>query len=292
MTKDLTRTTRAFPDDLLRTHLAKLMSSHPTAALPFQFGQVIQTDEATNRLKVRIPLIDDILDDDELPWCLSTHNRQIDLPEINSAVLISIWDYRNPIVRFWFTAISNAEIKDLFADTSLDKELDDNEKIWKNITKLTEATFGHFPGDKGRDFIKKKSSQTNYKVGLRGKGKNALLFEKDITTLIQNKGTKDESKITLSDKIEILSKNINILSTNSSDRQKPVFADPLFNFMQMQLTLLQTIITILSTSPALAFGVPCAPSPVSGVLVGMFSNLNTQFAQLKQNGKSKYIQIN
>ena len=49
---------------------------------------------------------------------------------------------------------------------------------------------------------------------------------------------------------------------------------------------------VLTTSPALAFGVPCLPSPTSTPLVGMLNNLNTMFEKLKVEGKSKYIKIN
>lgn len=291
---EITRTQRAEPGDKLRTHLAKLINTDPLASvgLPFQFAQVVEVDDKTSRLKVRVPLLDDILEDKELPWCLPMHNRQVDTAEVNSVVIIGIWDPKNPIVRFWFTSVTDKALKDVFDADSLAEELDDTKKVWDNISELTEKVFNHFPGDKGRDYIKAKKKKVNYIVGLRGKGKNALVFDKSKTTLIQNKGKLNESKLVLSEKVELLAKNLDLLSTDSPLRHKPVFADPLFTFMQLELTLLSQIVTVLSTVPALFLGIPCIISPAAAPLAPSMSALMSSFATLKELGKSTHIRIN
>lgn len=290
---DLTRTLSSNPEDKLRTRIAKLIgTNHLTSiGLPFQFGQVTEVD-TRDRIKVRVPLLDDELDDEELPWCLPMNNRQTGSPEVNSAAIIGIWDPKHPYVRFWFTAVTDDSLSDLLSSSSLKEELDDPEKIWSNIQKLTEMVFGHFPDGKKRAYIKSKSKKINYKLGIRGKSKNTLFFEESKTTLVQNLAQGDESKLVLSDKAELLAKNLDLLSTNSINTERPVFADPLFLFMSQQLALLQTIVQVLTSVPALFLGIPCVKSPASDPLEGMMSSLQTSFSQLKITGKSKYIKIN
>lgn len=295
MALDRTRTTRAFPEDKLRTHLNRLMTSDPASSVgwPFQFVQVIETEE--KRIKVRIPLLDDVLEDDELPWCVPITDRLYDIPDVNTAGVIGIWNPKEPSVRFWLGSIPEFAAKDLFDGDSINEDFSKNKEVWNNISDTLNKTFGQFPGDKGRDLYKAKAKKINYKVGLRGKGKNYLLFEKDKTTLIQNKGLKTESKLVLTDKAELLAQNLDLLSTLSRQTQRPVFANPLFNFMQQQLILLQLIVTVLTTTPAFIYGViPCTPSPTAMPLVGQMAQLMTKFGQLRVpgNGSSQYIKIN
>ena len=62
--------------------------------------------------------------------------------------------------------------------------------------------------------------------------------------------------------------------------------------MSQRLALLQTIVQVLTSVPALFLGIPCVKSPASDPLEGMMSSLQTSFSQLKITGKSKYIKIN
>ena len=108
----------------------------------------------------------------------------------------------------------------------------------------------------------------------------------------QNIGEDNESKLVLAEKATLAAKNIDILSTSSNKTQRPVFADPLFQLMQKQINLLQSIITILSTSPATFNSIPCTANPDAGTLVSSLASLKIRFEKLKTDGKSSFIKIN
>ena len=293
------RVTSAYPEDLLRNAMFKNISppAETLASYPFHFAQVTEVDETNGRIKARIPLIDrDITDDNDLPWCLPTSNRFIELPEVNSVVILGTFNTLNTnIIRFWFAAINEKATKDLFDATRLVEEFDKNKEVWDNLSNVSNITYGWLPGQQGRGYTDAKIKKINYKVGIRGKGKNYLLFDKDITTLVQNKGASNESKLELTDKAALNAKNIDLLSTSSKKEHRPVFADPLFSHLDKINTMLKTIMTILSTTPGYYYGVlPCTPNAMSSQLTGQYAQLTVGLNQLKQpdGGKSKYIKIN
>lgn len=294
------RVSSAYPDDLLRNALYKNVPPpvQTTRDYPFQFAQVTEVDETTGRIKARIPFIDrDIADDSKLPWCNPTSNRFIELPEVNSVVIVGMWNVAYPAAaRFWFAAINEKSTKDLFDAERLVEEYDGNKEIWDNLANMNGTTFGFLPGQQGRGYTTAKSKKINYKVGIRGKGKNYLLFEKDSTTLVQNLGVRNkESKLTLTDKAALTAPNIDLLSTSSTKEQRPVFADPLFAHLEKIHTMLQTVMTILTTTPAYLYGViPCTMNPDATQLTQQFASININYQKLKQpdQGKSKFIKIN
>ncbi len=283
----------------------------------FYLGQVIDSSdtEKTNRLRVRIPIIDDIfyrddkgnlndtLGHDKLPWCIPSNNRFIDTPENGSLVLVGLFDPENPYLgRVWFSEVGFPTKNKIFDANEL-KQTETDLKAWENSEKLTGVKYNFSPTNKNRTRIKSKTNSTNYEVGVKGKDKNLLLFEKSKTTLVQNLGDKKETKIELTDKASITSKNIEILSTNTLFRKEnPVFAKPLFLYETKLLVILQAMATLLSTVPALTTGIPLVfipgtpllPNPAFAGIVSQLASLQADLERLKVPGQgfSKYIDIN
>jgi len=221
--------------------------------------------------------------------------RFVDTPDLNSVVILGIWNPKQPTVRFYFGTIVNLVSRhDIFEKENIEEDYVGD--IWKNVINSTDKSFGHFPGEKGRPLIPSKGKKINFRMGIRGKGKNFLLFEEKKTTLVQNSKENNESKLVLDDKASLTAQNIDILSTNNKGvTQRPVFANPLFSFMQQQLTLTALIVTVLTTIPSMMYGViPNTPNPAAMPLAGQMSQLLAKFTQLRVpgNGSSKYININ
>jgi len=79
-------------------------------------GKVINIDDPkdSKRIQVRIPVIDDLLDDEKLPWCISTMpNFFYCLPQVDEYVIILL---SNPWIdfsgRFYFGPIMTGDNTD------------------------------------------------------------------------------------------------------------------------------------------------------------------------------------
>lgn len=298
-------------EDLVRTKLSDLMSQRSEKnARPFHLGQVIDSADPknANRLKVRIPLLDDVfytddqgnvkdsIGDDKLPYCVPANGRFIDTPENGCVVLVGLLDPEKPYTgRIWFTAMTELNVKDIFDVSRLGDELLDKD-AWKNAEDSLEVKYNNTPGLRDRPTLKSKTKKTNSPTGVRGKNKNKLLFDKDKTTLIQNEGENKESKLELTENVVLMGKELEILSSQSSSKQSPVFADPLFKFMQEQLNLIKSIINILTTTVGIdSFtSAPITGTPAAATLTASYAQLLAKFNTLKQpgQGSSKYIKIN
>jgi len=182
------RTANTNPKDLLTTKLLDKIREGYSNLPTFHFGQVIMSSDPqnANRLKVRVPLIDDIfyydtngvlqdgIGDDELPWCISSNNRFINTPENGSVVLVGFFLTDTPYNgRFWISAIEELSGTDLFDSKSLVEET--TSKAWQNAEDNIEIEFNSSPELRGRKAIKSKSKTTHYPVGIRGKDNNKLL---------------------------------------------------------------------------------------------------------------------
>lgn len=276
----------------------------------FYFGQVIDSEDPdnANRIRVRIPLIDDAFyyndsgeltnteGHDKLPYCIAAHGRYVESPENGSVVLVGLMDPSSPFAgRIWFAASNELSSTDLFDKERLNEEIDSN-TAWENVEESIGVNYNNTPGKGNRSSIQSKKKKVNYKVGLRGKDKNKLLFEEGKTTLVQNEGeNNDESKIELTEKFISNAKEFEFLANQSNKKHQPVFADPLFTFMQSQLNLLNQIITLLNTSPGTTTypGSPVSPSPSAPSIQASYQKLTLDFNKLKQKGEghSKYITI-
>lgn len=296
------------PKDAAATSLSDLfISADESLAKPFHLAQVIDSNDPknANRIKVRIPLLDDPFyyndkgklteegGHDKLPWCLPANSRFIDTPENGSVVLIALFNPQNPSQgRVWFSALTELNAKEIFDTDKLQEEL--NQKPWQNAEDSIKVSFGNTPSLRGKKPLKSKIKKINQKTGIRGKDKNKLLFEKGKTTLIQNENTANESKLELTKNVLLMAKELELVSSNSARREKPVFADPLFIFLEAQLQFFSSIVTCLSTVPGISpfLGLPVSPSPAGTALVTMYAQLASQYATFKATGSSKFLKIN
>lgn len=302
------RTSASRPKDFLQTQINDMLFGADSTAPGrcFHLGQVIESNDPknANRIRVRIPLLDDpfylddkgqikdSIGDDLLPWCVSSNGRFVDTPENGAVVLVGLFDPQRPYLgRIWFSALNELSTTDFFDATRLKEE--QTSEAWKNAEDLVNVQYNNTPGERGRDKIKSKAKKTNYNTGVKGKGKNKLLLEKDKSTLIQNEGTGTESLLELTDKVLLTAKKLELISSDSQRREDPVFADPLFSFMRQQLNLMSAIIVLLSTVPGIGnLGINVVPAPNAAQLVTQYTQLQTEFAKLKTNGKSNKIKIN
>jgi hypothetical protein len=298
------------PEDVVKTNISDLISGADKVGTGrvFYLGQVVDSNDPDNgnRLRVRIPMIDDVyyLNDsqnltkteghDKLPWCIPSNTRFIDTPENGSVVLVGLFDPANPYQgRMWLNSFTKLEAKELFDSKKLSEE--ENEG-WKNAELAIELNYGNTPGVNDRPTFKTRERKINYQVGVRGKDNNMLLFDEKKTTIVQNYKTREETIVELTENFELMTDKIKFLSKNNQMRHEPVFADPLFNFMQQQLALIGQIVTILSTMPGISpfLGLPVLPNPASASAVSAYSQLMSDFATLRlpDKGKSANIKIN
>jgi len=277
-----------------------------TALSVFHFGQVISVsdDKNSNRIKVRIPLLDNSLyynekgqlednsGDDKLSWCIPAFGRFIETPEINSVVLVALLDPTSPFSgRVWFSAIKSMSSSDLFSELKGEIE---GEDAWALVEQALEIKREQFPNEKGNKINKKKSA-VNFKLGIRGKSNNKLLFDEKETTLIQDEGKDSESKLVLSKLVLLKGKNIDILSSSSTKEHRPVFADPLFDYLTNIHNILMQIATLLLSPGSISVpspGAPIAPSTSAPNILSKVISEQLTLEKLKINGKSKYIKIN
>lgn len=140
------------------------------------------------------------------------------------------------------------------------------------------------------------NATTKYKVGLRGKGNNRIVLDKDFVEIIQNyKDSENESSITLSTNLEaLIADEIYLISNKGkNDIYAPVFDDPLFEYLSAQNKLLKKIVLLLNGSPAISpSGGPCMPGKNAHSLIGELQSLSKSFSKLKKDGSSDKIFIN
>jgi hypothetical protein len=303
------------PLDNIKAKIVDLTIGHREggSVRTFYLAQVIDSNDPknANRIKVRIPLLDDpfylkdngdLSEDsghDLLPYCIPAHGRMIDTPENGSVVLIALLDPQQPhFGRAWFSAVPELSSKDIF-DVSRSSE-ESTTGVWDNAQASLNTRYNNSPDQPGRPIFKSKDKTKKDKVGLRGKGKNKLLFEEEKTTIIQNeKVNKKESKIELTEDMKLTSQKFEILSSNSNQKLHPMFGDPNYTFQQSLLNVMNQIVTLLSTSPGLYVllpptPIPVLPSPVAASIVASFQKLNVDFQKLKLEGQgqSKNLLIN
>jgi hypothetical protein len=274
----------------------------------FHYGQVIDSGDSknANRLKIRIPLIDDgfytddngiikdKIGDDKLPWAIASQGRTVDTPENGTVVVVALFDTMNPLGgRMWITSVPELDSKELFDKSRLKDEL--SKEKWKNAEKAIGINFNSSPEVRDRDPIDSKSRKINYSVGIRGKDKNKLLFEKAKTTLIQNEGSQlNESKVELTEKMLLTGKEFEIIANSSVTKHTPIFAKPMFEYLGQLEAVLDSTLLILSTIPSLWLGViPNVANPGMAAVMGQWVGvkLKLQSIKVKGVGHSRFITI-
>lgn len=265
----------------------------------FHFGQVINNidPQNLNRIKVRIPVIDDVFyvnktkddGDSDLPWSLPISHRFIDIPEVNSIIIVAIIDPKTPYYgRVYFDAITEFSTTDIFSRTAPEiNSLSD----WTNVEKAFKVTLNSKPKNSTAYNAKE---NVDYRTGIRGKGKNKFELLQTSSMWSQNEGTSDYSYVQLSKDINIQSSNlINLLSSKGySTHYNPVFHTPLYDYLQSNFQMLQKIVIILTTIPALSPTGKCMPAPNAEQLIPALESLGKDFVHLKNIGNSQKISIN
>jgi len=304
------RITASRPKDNAKARLTDTILGDRSAAPPrvFHYGQVIDSKDPknANRLRIRIPLIDDGLytndsgvvedsiGDDKLPWALASNGRGVDTPENGTVVVVALFEPLNPQAgRIWITAVPEMSDKDIFDKDRLLDELNQNK--WKNAESAVGVKFNSSPELRNRPSIPSKSRVVNYPTGIRGKDKNKLLFDKATTTLVQNEGDQtNESKVVLTEKMFLGAKTFEVIANQSTQKQTPVFADPLFQYLSQLENIIDQTIIVLNTMPSLWMAsVPNTPNPQMGTILGQWQQVKLKLQQIKiiGNGHSKYITI-
>jgi hypothetical protein len=282
----------------------------------FHYGLVINNSDSSNanRLRIRIPLLDDVLYQDEdgqirdsnkgddlLPWCLTAFGRLIETPEVNTVILVAIFDPSSPFLgRVWFAPVPELTKTSLFDPTRLNRELSKN---WSNAETAIETSFGSTPGKKGsREISSKYNEDVKFPVGIRGKDKNKILLNKGKTSITQNEGENNESRIDLSEKVSIKSLNLELLSTQStSGDQNPAFGKSVYDFFDKILSLQNSILSTLSSTPSFNGGpgtpstpIPNLPNPTMASLLAQCIQLQAELGTLRQPGQglSQFLKIN
>jgi len=263
-------------------------------------GQVMVNEDAgnLNRVKIRIPLIDDIFykdvskqeGDNSLPWCLPISSRFVSTPEANSIVIVLLADPKTPFFgRIYLDSVTDISATDLFQKLTPEEQSLSN---WLNVQNAFEINIPTPLDEKGYN-VKK---NTKYKLGIRGKGKNKIELDETKISISQNYQDKNkETSIELTENLDIKSSDeINI--TSKKGRKKnyhPVFDSTLFDYLEKQNRMIQKIVTILNTIPAIApIGGPCTAGPNSSQLITELTTLKGELKKLKQIGYSEKITIN
>ena len=287
-------------ESIKKNMVSSTMDNKSLNSRVFYFAQVISNKDSDNlnRIKVRIPVIDDDYyvgkskeeGDENLPWCIPNSNRFLNVPEVNSILMVAVFDTKVPhFGRMYFDSFSD------FTSSEYFDKLTPEEKLLSNWA-LIEDVFGiNIKGKPKTEGEYNGKDNINYKVGIRGKGKNRILLDKESIEIIQNKeDNKKESKIVISENIEIDSSDIiNIISKKGKKKKyHPVFDEPCFDYEQSILKMFQKIILLLSTTPAISPAGPCTSSPMISQVTQEYSSLVQAYQKFKKDGSSGEISIN
>jgi hypothetical protein len=263
-------------------------------------GIVVSNKDPKNnkRIKVRIPVLDDhyFRDDkdgiDDLPWALPINKRLVDIPDEKTTVLIFNFSLQdNSKCRIYMDVFDLLDDNDMFDAKRLTIDAEDN---WQDAEKLIGRKYDVSESIKDKKY-KTRGNQPEKRTGLKGKGKNQLIFDEKEIDLTQNKGEKNESNIKLNEKAQITpAKEIELLSKKSNKKKKPIFAEDFTDLEDAQLAFFDALEKLLTTSPATTTvqGAPCTASPSAPTISVALQKLKLQYQKFKQEGISQNILIN
>jgi hypothetical protein len=265
----------------------------------FYYAQVIKNVDPSNsnRIKVRIPVLDDIFyidkakeeGDATLPWCLPESVHFLETPENNQIVIVALFDPKIPYFgRMFFDSITGLSATDLFNKLSPEDQLLSN---WLNADAALDIN--NPKPKKYNEFDT--SNSTKFDVGVRGKGKNKLHFKDTTTLLTQNyEDTSNESHLELDTTSTLeAAVDLNLLSKQGVDERYHVLFDTkVFDYFEKQNAFYSKIIKLLLTKPAISPVGPCTGAPGAQDLVYQLKNLKADLKKLRAEGSSKKIVIN
>ena len=294
----LNRITGSNPEDLLSNNLlSKVVDNESIVSRVFHFAQVISNKDSNNqnKIKVRIPSLDDVFyigktkeeGDKLLPVCIPFSSRFLDVPEVNSIVLIAIFDSKVPYLgRMYFDSFTELSELEYFRRLMPNDTLLSN---WDLVEDILNINIKSKPKKNELD----SNPNIDYNIGIRGKGNNKILLNKDSISITQNLDN-DLSSIGLTKNIDVNSSDeLNLLSTQgTSQKYHPVFDEELFDYLSEMNNVIKKIIISLNTIPAISPVGPCFPSPQLKALKIEVQKLGLSFSKFKSNGSSKKIKIN
>mgnify|MGYP001160658566 CR=1 FL=1 len=263
-------------------------------------GIVVSNKDSKNnkRIKVRIPVVDDhyFINDkdgiDDLPWCLPINKRLVDIPDEKTTVLVLNFSTQdNSKCRIYLDVFDLLDDKDIFDKDRLSLDKEDN---WADAEKLIGRKYDVSEKIKEKKY-KTRGNNPEKRTGLKGKGKNQLIFDEKEIDLTQNKGEKEESNLKINEKVEITPyKEIELLSKKSKDKKKPIFAEDFTDLQDAQIAFFNSLEKLLTTSPATSAspGSPCTAGAAAPTISVALKKLKGQYEKFKQEGISKNILIN
>lgn len=288
-------------EDSLRAKLLNNTIYHESIhSRVFHFGQVIKNTDPQNinRVQVRIPIIDDVFyvsktkeqGDAALPFCFPISHRFIDIPEVNSIVIVSVLDPKTPYYgRVFFDTITELSTADIFNRTTPEAN---SLSTWDNVEKGYNIKLNSKPTNPSSFDAK---ANVDYRTGIRGKGKNKFELQQTSSIWTQNEGDSNNySFIQLTNNIDIKgANNLNITSVQGkSTNYHPVFHSPLYDYLKSNIQMIQKIVLLLNTVPAISPVGPCTAGPSATTLTTQLESLVQDFQKLKSQGNSEKIFIN
>lgn len=283
--------------------LDKALDNSQLSTRIFHFGIVIDNKDPQNinRIKVRIPLLDDKFylnrtndqGNELLPWSLPISRNLISTPENNSIIICAIFEPKNPDVgRMYFDSITNLSRTDIL---NIDRMIPESATYnnWDNIEQALNIRIKSKPKN-SNEYNSKEN--VKYDIAIRGKGNNLLKFTKDSIELYQNKSSK-ESKLIINENIILeASDTLELLSKKGGKKYHPVFDKPLYDYLNEMNNMIKSIVITLNSQPSLNNQnlFPNLPSPSAVKLIPSLSKMYASFSKLKMpgNGASKQININ
>lgn len=305
------------PKDIYRLGLLKSMLKDDFNNLSvFHFGEVVKADTTKFRLKVRIPLLDDvyyidsnngnmkqgveaIAENDNLPWCIMP-KRFVDFPEVGSVVLVALFDPQNPYKgRMFLTELGDDEVSKEVYTAYLTPMQKLREEGWDNAENLVGVRYNNSPIRDKKKFPRHGQTKPNYKVGILGKGDNNVILDENNVKITQGvNDPSNQSSITVEGKkVSVNSSGeIELLSSEGGAEYNPVFDDPLFEMLTNFYNTMKALHTILKAVPY-SVVTPQGPGTVAPLpqlqgFSGQLQILKSQLDSFKRNGSSKKVKIN
>lgn len=271
----------------------------------FYYGHVINNNDPknSNRIQIRIPFLDDNIyngrtkeeGDKLLPWCSPFSRNFISTPENNTIVIIALMDPKVPQWgRIYLDNITDMSATDIFSSERLTPE-NKTYNNWENI-ELHHNVFLKSKPLQPKEYNVRENIK--YSIGIKGKGKNKIVFNENSTDIFQNeKQGNKESLLQFTQNIKMeAGDEMFLLSKQGGNHYHPVFDKPLYDYLASMNDMLRQIVTVQNSFPSYCNInlLPNLPSKEAKQLVGKLSSMYSKFAKLKNPGvgASKKITIN
>lgn len=288
------------PEDAFQgAWLDKLLEQNSNFKRIFYFAQVINNvDESNlNRIQVRIPVIDDVFyqnidkggGDAALPYCLPFSSRFLETPENNQIIVVAVFDVNTPYYgRIYFDSITGLSATDLFDQLTPEEQyLSD----WLNAENTISSIV---PKPKSSNEFNVQNN-VDFVMGIRGKGNNKVELDDVSVHISQNdKNPKTESFIDFKENTTLeAAVELHMRSKKGTNVEyHPVFDQKTYDYMDAMMKMMEKIILVFNSTPAISPSGPCLPSTQGQKLINELMTLKQQLSTFKKIGASKELFIN